>query len=468
VSFTTTQYLAFFVAVAGVLSLIRPQAARRTWLLLASYVFYGWWDPRFTVLLALVTVANWWAARIISASQSPSRRKAILVVMVVADVLLLGVFKYYGFFVDSLSSALRGAGTQFSAIQLVVPLAISFITFQVISYVVDVYRGDVEPAGLIDVGLLVAFFPHVVAGPILKPAEFLPQLQKDFRSSWSLINSGAQTFLTGAVLKLLVADRLALFVDPVMGQWQHWSAGTLLLGVLAYALQIYADFAGYTAMAIGSAQMLGLELPRNFDAPYTSLSITEFWRRWHMSLSRWLREYVYFPLGGNRRGPVRQNVNLVATFLVAGIWHGAAWHFVLWGVLHGLALVVHKAWLRLRGVRGRSSAPTWWGTGLAWFITFAFVCVAWVYFRMPSVAGANSYLSAILHVGAGAGVQWFAPAVPLSALAVIGFDVLTRRFGGVPTQRLTTFRGAAVITLLLIALITLAPSAPTPFIYAQF
>jgi len=281
------------------------------------------------------------------------------------------------------------------------------------------------------------------------------------------IDAGVQQFVAGLALKVLVADRLGAFVDPVFARPDIYSSATLWLATFAYAVQIYTDFAGYSAMAIGSTQMLGLFIPPNFNAPYASLSVTEFWRRWHISLSSWLREYLYFPLGGNRRGRVRQAVNLMVVMLLAGLWHGAAWTFVVWGGLHGAALVVHKVWSDRRGLR--PAIPVAVGSVLAWSGTWLFVSLAWVFFRSSDLPTALSILGRVWGLGPAQGVEWIATSAVILVPVVLAASIAyARGLVGIGPVRLGSFRGAFIATALLIALVLFWPTVSSPFIYLQF
>lgn len=472
-SFTSLAYAAFFSVVLIVLSRTRSARAKRGFLLAASYLFYAWWDWRFVFLLAGMTVLNHLGARWIDAAEGRSRKSRMLAI-VGADLLILGVFKYAGFFVDSANRMLHLLDLTVPAVGIVLPIAISFITFEVISYTVDVYRRDLKAVKLFDLALLVAFFPHLVAGPILKPRLFLPQVSEVRDINRGDLDAGARQFVVGLLKKVLIADRLAAFVDPVMTQPDIFASATLWLAVFAYSVQIYMDFSGYSDMAIGSARMMGFDIPPNFSMPYASRTITEFWRRWHISLSTWLREYLYIPLGGNRKGKVRQAINLVVLMLLAGLWHGASWNFVLWGGLHGLALAVHKVWM---DVRARTSAGASEDSGAAWGLadfaawaaTMLFVSLAWVFFRITDLSTAGSVVLRLFGAGGSSGIAWFAISALVLAPVVYVADVLAASGRlRTPQARVLTFRGAFLATSLAIAFALFWPTETTPFIYFQF
>ena len=349
--FPTIQFAAFFVVVLTISWALMPRP--RLWkpfILGASYVFYGYADWRFTALLAASTVANQLAARAIRASDEQKRRKLLLTLIVVFNIGLLGVFKYFDFFIESVNRVLTSLGLEapMPILAIALPVGISFFTFQAISYVVDVYHRVIEPATMLDFAIYEAFFPHLVAGPIVRAREFLPQLAtpRNHRS----IPAGPAVFLIagGLFKKIVLADLLATrIVDPVFGSPEAHSALEVWVAIYGYAVQIYCDFSAYTDMAIGLALLLGFRFPQNFDRPYAARSLQDFWRRWHMTLSRWLRDYLYIPLGGSRGSSAKTYRNLMLTMLIGGLWHGASWTFVIWGGIHGTGLALER-WWRLR------------------------------------------------------------------------------------------------------------------------
>jgi alginate O-acetyltransferase complex protein AlgI len=465
VIFSSLTYFVFFAVVLAVLALSRNGAFKRRFLLVASYVFYAAWDWRFLGLLFGLTLLNDLGARAIAKREGRSRR-TMLTVVVVADLAVLGVFKYFDFFAASANSMLSRVGLGVPLLGLLLPVGISFITFEVISYVVDVYRGNLQRAPFEDLALLVAFFPHLIAGPILKPGRFLPQLRRDVVVERDNLDAGMQQFVVGMVKKVLIADRLGVFVDPVMAHAHAYNTATLWLALAAYTVQIYCDFSGYSDRASGSARCMGFDIPPNFDAPYLSRNITEFWRRWHISLSTWLREHIYFPLGGNRKGKARQALNIMVVMLAAGLWHGASWNFVLWGGLHGAALAVHKWWMD--NVAGRVKVPSAVSTVLASTLTFLFVMLAWVLFRVRDLNEAAYMLERLLFIRDSAGIAWYATSALIALPLVAAAHLVRLRWDAVPRLRLVTFRGAFVAAFVLLALVILAPAHTSPFIYFQF
>ncbi|TAK70685.1 MAG: MBOAT family protein [Actinomycetota bacterium] len=347
--FPTIEFACFFVVVLVGSWLLMPNPRWwRPFILLASLAFYAYADWRFVGLLLLSVVLNQAAATLIASSADPVYRRRVLWCAVVADIAVLAVFKYVDFFATSIDAMLErlGIGMPLPLLHLALPIAISFFTFQAISYVVDVYRGDVPLARPIDTAIYLTFFPHLVAGPIVRAREFIPQLTSGPRDPRRVPAAPALMLIAGGLVKkVVIADVLATrLVDPVFGSPSSYNPVEVWLAVLGYAAQIYCDFSAYTDMAIGFAMLLGFRFPQNFDRPYRARSLRDFWHRWHMTLSRWLRDYVYVPLGGSRRGVRRTYLNLMLTFLIGGLWHGAAWTFVIWGAIHGGGLVVQRWW----------------------------------------------------------------------------------------------------------------------------
>jgi alginate O-acetyltransferase complex protein AlgI len=466
VSFPTIEFAAFFVAVFVLSWALMPHPrAWRPFILVASYVFYGWIDWRWVLLLVASSVVNTVAAQVIARSSSETTRKRALIAAICFDIGLLCVFKYLGFFVSEVDGFLDalGLGSPLPLLQIVLPIGISFFTFQAVSYVVDVYRGDTPAASLGDVAILQAFFPHLVAGPIVRANELLPQLRTPRDPRAVLAGPGLFLVAGGLVKKTVVADELARrVVDPVFNDPGGHSGAEVLLAIYGFAAQIYCDFSGYTDMAIGLALLLGFVLPQNFNRPYLALSLQDFWRRWHMTLSRWLRDYLYIPLGGNRHGERRTYRNLMLTMLLGGLWHGAAWTFVIWGGIHGAALSAER-WAR--GHLASFRPPAW----LAWLVTFHVVCLAWVFFRSPDLSTAFEMLSRV-------GASGPAPLVTLPlvflTLAAIAVQAVPsdwwRRAEAWLVARPVAAQGAAFGLLVVAADAAVGEQGVAPFIYFQF
>lgn len=381
--FNTLDFWLFFALVyAGYRGL--ETRGQNLWLLLSSYVFYGFWDYRFVFLLILSTGVDWLLARRIA--REPSRKEAgkWVALSVTVNLLFLGAFKYFNFFMESFAALLGALGLKahLPVIEILLPVGISFYTFQSMSYIVDVYRGDVEPSpSFVEFGLFVAFFPHMVAGPIMKAKALLPQMGRPRIIAASDLTEGFHLAMVGLFKKVVIGDNLDHVADLVFSRQLGFVPGILHLGALAFALEIYADFSGYSDIARGVARMMGFTLMENFETPYFATSITDFWRRWHISLSSWLREYLYIPLGGSRGTTLRTYRNLMITMVLGGLWHGAAAHYVVWGAYQGVLLAVERWFAGMRGERTTASLlspPVRLARGLA---TFHFVCLGWIYFR---------------------------------------------------------------------------------------
>jgi alginate O-acetyltransferase complex protein AlgI len=466
VSFPTIEFAVFFVIVFVLSWALMPHPrAWRPFILVASYVFYGWVDWRWVLLLVGSSVVNTVAAQVIARTPSERTRKRALTAAIVFDLGLLCVFKYLGFFVSEMDEALDsiGLGSPLPLVQVVLPIGISFFTFQAISYVVDVYRKDTRAASLGDVAILQAFFPHLVAGPIVRANELLPQLRSPRDPREVLAGPGLFLIAGGLIKKTVVADELARnVVDPVFNDPGAYSGLEVLLAIYGFAAQIYCDFSGYTDLALGLALLLGFVLPQNFNRPYLALSLQDFWRRWHMTLSRWLRDYLYIPLGGNRHGRRRTYRNLMLTMLLGGLWHGAAWTFVIWGGIHGGVLSAER-WARERW--GGIHVPAW----AAWFVTFHVVCLAWVFFRSPDLSTAFEMLGQITAGGPS----------PLVTLPMVFLTVAAIAVQAVPTgfwergeawlvTRPVAAQGVAFGVLIVVADAAVGQEGVAPFIYYQF
>ncbi|HEY2387100.1 MAG TPA: MBOAT family protein [Candidatus Binatia bacterium] len=367
----------FFVFLAGLLALLAVLPSNRSKkqaLAIASCLFYAAWDYRYPPLLLLVAAVGQIAALRIAATSDGRLRRRWLVLSIGTSLSVLGYFKYTNFFLGTINMLVPQA--HLPILNVLLPAGISFYTFKTMSYAIDVYRGELPPCrSLLDYITFATFFPELIAGPIVRASVFLPQMGRPIGPSKSRLAIGASVFLLGLTKKLLIADRLGQVVDPIFAQPALYSSVTIWAGVVAYTAQIYCDFSGYSDMAIGTAKMIGYDLPQNFRMPYLSANIADFWRRWHITLSSWLRDYLYIPLGGNRHGTGRTYVNLMLTMALGGLWHGASWNFVAWGTMHGLALAAHRAWGR------RVPMPR----AVATALTLLFVMLCWIPFRAPNV-----------------------------------------------------------------------------------
>jgi alginate O-acetyltransferase complex protein AlgI len=468
---------AFFVFLPIVLLLyhaLPTRTAKFRFLLAASWLFYMWWIPGFIVILILPTVIDYLAGRLIENAATDRARKRWLALSVAANLGLLAVFKYANFFIDTSIHAAHAVGWPVAEwpYRVLLPLGISFHTFQGISYTVDVYRRNIRAVrSFWDFALFVAFFPQLVAGPIVRAVEFLPQMDRPPRVTAQQIDEGLHWFLLGFFKKVFLADWLAQFVDPVFADPSKFDPATQRWAILAYAAQIYCDFSGYSDIAIGCAKWFGFELPRNFNFPYLSRSMADFWRRWHISLSSWLRDYLYFPLGGSRRGEVRAHLNLMLTMALAGLWHGANWNWILYGVYTGVVLSLHRVYDRaLTGVawadRIRQSA---WFQPVAVAATLPQIFAGLILARMESWAGCGHFQASLLGLNPGAGEHWLPVWVPLM-VGLVAAGHLFSGLGDLRCRLLTmpaTVRAAAYVGAV-VMVVTFGPGVGKTFIYFQF
>lgn len=467
--FPTIQFAIFFVVVLTASWLLKPHP--RPWklfMLSASYFFYGSWDWRFLGLLAFTTVVDHTVGGAIHRSEDVRRRRQLLILGVTVSLGVVAYFKYYDFFASSLINLARPLGIDLPLpiLNMILPVGISFFTFQSLSYTIDIFRRKLEPVPLLDFAVFVSFFPHLVAGPIVRGSEFLPQLKE--RNDPRRVQGAAGFGLIAAGLfkKVVVANTVATsLVDPVFASPQNFSGLEVLMGIYGYAVQIFADFSGYTDIAIGLALLVGFRFPQNFDRPYTATSLQDFWRRWHMTLSRFLRDYLYVPLGGNRNGRAATYRNLMLTMVIGGLWHGAAWTFVLWGALHGVGLSIERWWAERRG-------GVVVGTPLGRFaqrvLIFHVVCLGWVLFRSDSVATAGTVLSRLGDWGPAPAVTPAVVALIVGALAAQYLPVDYRLRVRAAFSRLRPVAMAAALGGLLLLIDALGPEGVAPFIYFQF
>lgn len=470
--FNTFQFWLFLIVVLLCYRAL-PHKGQNRMLLVASYVFYGAWDWRFLGLIALSTVTDYVAGIKIAAPGAGDRhRKGWLILSLSVNLGLLAVFKYFGFFLDSAAEILTWIGFQpnIPSLKIILPVGISFYTFQTLSYTIDIYRKKLEPTtGFLDFALFVAFFPQLVAGPIERAKRLLPQVQGQRTVSVDDVRIGSYFVLYGLFKKVVIADNMAVIVNHIFSQppasVSSWES---LLGVYAFAFQIYGDFHGYSLIAQGVARWMGFKIMDNFRHPYFSRSPQEFWQRWHISLSSWLRDYLYIPLGGNRKGTVRTYINLLATMLLGGLWHGANWTFVIWGAIHGGWLAVHR-WIAARFPSKDSSDRIGLGF-LKWFVTVQLVCVAWLFFRAESVSqafhflavfGSNWELTPLAEYGFALLALLALPMVLFEAWVERKQDLLALLKAPVPAR-------AAFFLILLLLLLWMPAPAPSEFIYFQF
>ncbi len=458
--FNSAIYLLFLPLVA-VLYYALPLWWRRVMLVIASYGFYMVWSVPFSSLLVFSTIIDYTAARVIDESKSPVKQRIALLVSLTANLGVLAVFKYADFFTNS-SYSLFGVHP-WPELNLILPLGISFYTFQTMSYTIDVYRGHLRARkSFMDVALYVSFFPQLVAGPIIRADILIPQIREENEANWQLIRAGIALIIWGLIKKIFFADAMAPIVNEAYNNISATSGWSLLSATYAFAIQIYCDFSGYTDIAIGSALVIGIRLPANFRQPYLSCSIREFWRRWHISLSTWLRDYLYIPLGGSKKGPTRTQINLMLTMLLGGLWHGAGWNWVVWGGLQGLMMIVERA-IGLSQSRPKKVMTII----IRWFITFNLVCLSWVFFRAANVGDAWEILTRIGTAADGHSFTIWQPIAALGLLLAVEMLHIRKRFVSILQQSPRLALWMTIFAFMFFLLAFRGAQSPE-FIYFQF
>jgi alginate O-acetyltransferase complex protein AlgI len=482
--FVEFRFFWFFLAVFAVYWSLRENRTRKIWLLLCSYFFYACWNWKFLFLIMASSALDYAVGSMLSRTQNPRARRSWLIMSLCVNLGTIAFFKYYNFFVTSAAALLAWLGLHPSlhTLNIIIPVGVSFYTFHSMSYTIDVYRGKLKPvSSILDLACFIGFFPQMVAGPIVRASAFLPQLQTIRRFSDVDGRGALVLFLTGFIKKACIADAVAPFVDRYFDAPWNFTAASAWIAVLFYAIQIYCDFSGYTDMAIATAGLLGYQLPVNFRFPYFAKNISEFWHRWHISLSSWLRDYLYIPLGGNRGPAWFVYRNIMITMLLGGLWHGGAWTFVIWGGLHGIALMVHREWQRRRPSRKdvlpsaeemqkriRPESPRSINDWFAWLLTMYWVCLAWICFRAVDLPHAAPVLRSFVFLPS-AGTEdlggWM-----LWIVAGLGFvhwlncrGVFSTWWRRPPTAIFAAGYGCAFAVVLVFI-----PPHYAPFIYFQF
>lgn len=468
--FTSITFIVFFILLIIFLLLSKNNTYRINILLISSYIFYGWWNVMYVPLIFTVSFIGWSFGYIISFEKNKLLRKIYLIICVVILMSILSYFKYVNFFIETINNV---SNTNINYLDIVLPVGISFFTFHTLSYVIDIYRNKISIcSNLVKFLLFVSFFPQLVAGPILRATDLLPQLNNNIQLNKKNLLTGLQLFLGGALQKTLIADNLSQFVDDIYINPAIYSSLTLWLAVFGYSIQIFCDFSGYSLMAIGVAKIIGFYLPKNFDMPYCSKSITEFWRRWHISLSSWLRDYLYISLGGNRKGVFRTQINMLITMLLGGLWHGASWNFVIWGLLHGMALGFNRYWnLFFREKIEQLTGINLYAV-LSWGVTVFFVSLLWIPFRSPDFSTTTIFIKRLFL--ATDGIQWLHTPTLILLLLVIGWhfsywyklDILCDF--PVNATKLNSYKILFILLTAIYVLLLFSPMNASPFIYFQF
>ncbi|HTU20103.1 MAG TPA: MBOAT family protein [Gemmataceae bacterium] len=473
--FCSISFMIFFAALLVIYWSLPWQRARIWLLIAASFYFYATWNKWLAIILCISTVVDYLLALAIERSTVMGRRKLLLCISLFANLGLLCYFKYANFFLLSLDEVLIAAGTPiwFRSLQVILPIGISFYTFEAINYMVDVYRGRIPAErNLGNFVLFILFFPHLVAGPIVRARDFLPQIRRPKHCDWMRMHLGLQYFLMGLFKKLAIADRMALYADPVFDHALDYQSPTVWIAMFAYALQVYCDFSGYTDMAIGTAHMLGYKLAENFNMPFSAANISEFWNRWHISLSTWLRDYLFIPLGGSRGGEWKTRRNLLITMTLCGLWHGSAWPFVGFGFLQGWMLLAHRAFHRWCKDKARLNAVLRSSLGTVFRVAFTFVCfcLSLVVFRSGSFSHAFDMYTRLFFLAASPKeipvpeFGFFFTVIIMLIAHLLGRSGVWIR----PTLRLPAPVLGCSYALLFGFALLLEPQGAKPFIYFQF
>lgn len=437
-------------------------------LLISSYIFIIWADYRFAVIYLLLSISTWFFAK----------KTKYISIGIIVSIIALAVFKYFNFFAESVS---RLVGGDYNALRIILPIGISFITFSSIGYLIDVKKGKVQAKKLIDVTLYLIYFPKLTSGPIQNSVEFLDKIGKKRNIGWQAISTGVQIFVFGLFKKIVLADRLSVFVNQIYDTPLVFSSSTVFLATIAYSLQIYFDFSGYSDMAIGVSKMLGIDLPRNFNLPYIAHNVTEFWKRWHISLSSWLQQYLYYSLGGNKKGLLRTYTNLILTMLIGGLWHGANWTYIIWGLLHGMALVIHKVWMKVSGSSGKHHSTL--SNIISIIATFLFINFCWIFFRADSVQNAFEIIHRIVAFESGVEQPYLWLFISGVILVIVTAGAMIRSKnekqqltkynfsyinGYYPICKLDTFWGLVVFFVFVGLILCFAYTGGSPFIYGKY
>lgn len=475
--FSSITFWIFFTILLTLLGVFQRTELRKILLLAASYIFYMWWNPAFIILIVFSTTLDYFIGGRIEKESNKNRRKLLLSISIAANLGLLAIFKYANFFQDNLLfvSRIFGYTPTWTELNIILPVGISFYTFQTMSYTIDIYRNELSATkSPLDFALFVSFFPQLVAGPIVRAVDFLPQIH---RFKLNISSAAAFLILRGLAKKVLIADNIALMSDTVFDSPDKWPSLIIWLAAICFYIQIYCDFSGYSDMAIGIAKVLGFELPLNFDRPYFAGDPSTFWRKWHISLSSWLRDYLYIPLGGNREGEFQTQKNLMLTMLLGGLWHGASWNFVLWGLLHGLLLILHRLYRQIMHKTNLEYLRTYWAYRIFSIVVFQlFVLIAWVPFRVSDTGDMLISLRKLLFfdfnfqlVYLGLGNLLFISTM-LIIVAFFIVHIISHLIGGLDKRLGESPIWVSSIACFVFGLILLLfwPSVETPFIYFQF
>lgn len=472
--FNSFIFFIFLGVILPIFYLLPNKKSKNIFLLISSYFFYGYWDWRFCSLLIISTIIDFFIGQILYKTVDEKKRKLLVTISLISNLGILGFFKYFNFFVDSFQSISENIGwnVDYLHLNILLPVGISFYTFQTLSYTIDIYRNKLKPTyNFIDFALFVSFFPQLVAGPIERAKSLLPQLSKKLKPSRIQIEQGIVLIITGLFRKVMIGDTAGRFVDHIFGNLELYKSIEIIGALVLFSIQIYADFSGYSRIARGTAKLLGVELMKNFEQPYLSRNITEFWRRWHISLSSWLRDYLYISLGGNRIGKYRTYINLMITMLLGGLWHGASWNFVIWGGLHGLYLSMHKVILGRKKLNSNNIKYFNLKSVVNILITFILVLFTWVFFRSTSWDSTELFFNKIIHWENSEYTYLFISIVISYLIVMFLIDLFEYKTGSHTFILRINSNGIKIgilSALLILTLIYMFQADPLPFIYFQF
>lgn len=472
--FNSFIFFIFLGIVLPIFYVLPTKNSKNAFLLIASYFFYGYWDWRFCSLLAISTIIDFVLGQKLYKASSLKTRTSLLVISLIANLGILGFFKYFNFFVDSFQSLSNNFGWEldFLHLNIILPVGISFYTFQTLSYTIDIYRKRLEPtSNFVDFALFVSFFPQLVAGPIERAKSLLPQLMVKLKPNSEQLKQGVTLIIIGLFRKVMIGDTAGRYVDNIFGNLELYKSVEILAALVLFSVQIYADFSGYSHIARGTAKLMGVELMKNFEQPYLSRNITEFWRRWHISLSSWLKDYLYISLGGNRKGEFRTYSNLMITMLLGGLWHGASWNFVIWGGIHGLYLSIHKIITGRNKIKTDNIVKPTVGNVLYVFITYVLVTFTWIFFRSTSWETTKLFFNKMILWETSEYTLLFVTVAISYLVITLMFDLfeyVTNSHTYILRIRSRGIKIGILSMMLLVTLIYMFQSEPLPFIYFQF
>lgn len=472
--FNSFVFFVFLIVILPIFYALKTKESKNIFLLLSSYFFYGYWDWRFCSLLMLSTVIDYFVGKKLYATEDQNKRKRLLYISLISNLGMLVCFKYFNFFVDSFDEFSRSLGCEldFLHLEIILPVGISFYTFQTLSYTIDIYRGRLKATNhFIDFALFVSFFPQLVAGPIERAVDLLPQLTKKLNPTKQQIKSGIVLIVLGLFKKVMIGDTAGRYVDYIFADMEYYHSAEALCALILFSIQIYADFSGYSSIARGTAKLLGVELMKNFEQPYLSRNITEFWRRWHISLSSWLKDYLYISLGGNRKGASRTYINLMLTMLLGGLWHGASWNFMIWGGFHGLYLIIHKKIME-RNNQKPSATELFKLSHIPHIIlTYVLVLITWLFFRATSWDTTLLFIDKMIHWQSSEYSMWFVKITAVYMTVLITFDLienLTRSHSYLLKLKQAPIRYGVTISLFVLTLAYMFQTKTQPFVYFAF